>query len=125
MMISCDTVFQASALCLQRKSPSISELIQAAENGAATEVQIVWRNRMASPIKLRSVLADTKCRTQNDVIVDEANGFYAVEPADSVIFLSKSEGKYLIPLSTTPVYQLSTGDEVMVELIVLRGVAQA
>lgn len=79
------------------KAQSVSELMQAAENGD-TGVRVVWRNRdTACPIKCCSVLADTKCRPHDDAIVDEANGFYIVEPAESVIFLSKSSGEYLIP----------------------------
>ena len=80
---------------MRRKAQTVSELIQAAAgSGDGTEVRVVWRNRnTARPIKLRSVLADTKCRSQNDVIVDEANGFYIVGSTESVIFLSKSNGK--------------------------------
>ncbi len=95
---------QASALGLRGKPRPISEIIQAAGDGDdGAEPRIIWRNRGAAarPIQLRSVLADTKCRSGDDAIVNEASGFYVVGPTESVIFLSKSNGAYA-PLSRYP-----------------------
>ena len=53
----------------------------------------MWRERESStPISPRSVLADADCCSQPDAIVNETQGFYVVEPTESVMFLSKSLG---------------------------------
>jgi hypothetical protein len=53
--------------------------------------KIVWRRRNESNIGLRTVLADTQCRSQPDAVANKENGFYVVGPDESVIFLSESE----------------------------------
>ncbi|KAJ7026562.1 hypothetical protein C8F04DRAFT_1190374 [Mycena alexandri] len=69
--------------------------------------QIVWRARIPPdqvPPRFR-VLADTKCRPEDDLICDPEHGFYDVEPNQTVIFLSNTE------------------ENPVVELVVIRGVA--
>jgi hypothetical protein len=74
--------------------------------GEETDIRIVWREREPStPITLRSVLADSDCRSQPDAVVNETTGFYVVSPTKSVMFLSKSpgpNGKQLIFWSPNP-----------------------
>ena len=83
------------ALGLQKKPQSVAELLAAAGSGGCTGVKVIWRSRIASgSIRLRTVLADTKCRSQDDAIVSETADFYVVGPTESVIFVSKSEGGY-------------------------------
>lgn len=113
------------ALGLQKKPQLVAELLATAESGGDTGVKIVWRSRTSSSIKLRTVLADTKCRSQDDTIVNETTDFYVVGLTESVIFVSRSEGEYQ-PLSILQVYKLLTGmAEVTIELIVIRGVAHS
>ena len=54
-------------------------------------IKIVWRKRSDSPIKLRSVLADSK-GYHGDAIVNAVTGFYIVAPGESVIFVSSTTG---------------------------------
>ena len=55
-----------------------------------TGIKIMWKNReWSSPIKLRSVLADSKCYP-GDAVVNVENGFYIVPPDESVIFVSSA-----------------------------------
>ena len=82
---------KASALGLNNQPKSVSDILE--DNLKGTSIGIVWRERESStPIALRSVLADTNCRPQPDVIVNETTGFYVVGPTESVMFLSKSPG---------------------------------
>jgi hypothetical protein len=91
---------KASALGLHNQPRSVSEIQEAVTAGVETNIRIIWRERDSStPIALRSVLADTDCRSQPDAVVNETTGFYVVSPTESVMFLSKSpgpEGKQLI-----------------------------
>ena len=50
--------------------------------------KIVWRERSSEPIKKKVFLSETGTYPQ-DITVNEENGFYIVQPHESVIFLSK------------------------------------
>ena len=50
--------------------------------------KIVWRERSSEPIKKKVFLSETETYPQ-DITVNEENGFYIVQPHESVIFLSK------------------------------------
>jgi hypothetical protein len=92
-------------------------------------IKIVWRQRIDSPIKLRSVLADMLCHP-GDAVVNAETGFYVVSPDESVIFISPSvEGKsgcqyYESVMRQYSHYFVSAGSP-KVELVVLRGIAQS
>ncbi|KAJ7160826.1 hypothetical protein C8R46DRAFT_1223165 [Mycena filopes] len=75
--------------------------------GTLHNPRIVWRNRVPrsdAPARY-TPLSDTKCRPDDDFIVDASHGFYEVPIDESVIFLS------------------SEGSNVTIELVVLRDVA--
>ncbi|KAJ7894771.1 hypothetical protein B0H13DRAFT_1885855 [Mycena leptocephala] len=49
----------------------------------------VWRNRdITNAPAQRRILSDTKCRPEDDLIIDEDHGYMTVKPGESVIFLS-------------------------------------
>jgi len=82
---------QAGALGLRNKQRSVQELLEAIAAGDIADIRVVWRPRdSSSPITLQTVLADTKCRSQEDAIVNESTGFYEVSPDETVLFLSKT-----------------------------------
>lgn len=68
---------------------SIQALLDSKKVADTSGVKVVWRNRRDSPIKLRSVLADTVCYP-GDAVVNTETGFYVVKPGESVIFISSA-----------------------------------
>lgn len=70
---------------------SMAGLLKSASDGNSN-IQIVWRNRLTSPVKLGSVLADTRCHP-GDVVVNSETGFYVVAPTNTVISVSQSQAE--------------------------------
>jgi hypothetical protein len=79
------------SLGLNQKPVSLQALL---DSNSEVDIKIVWRKRSdTSPIKLRSVLADTACYP-GDAVVNAETGFYIVAPDESVIFVSSpAKGK--------------------------------
>jgi hypothetical protein len=123
-LIEC-TAFQISSLGLREKPVSVQDLLDASDlpGMAGHKVKIVYRARSkSSPVRLRVVLTDTKCRDADDFVVDSGAGFYIVEPEESVIFISEDNSK-LHRHSSCNICTLTFSTEV--ELVVLRGVARS
>jgi hypothetical protein len=90
-------------------------------------IKIVRRKRWdTSPIKPRSVLADTVCYP-GDAVVNAETGFYTVVPGESVIFVSSdAEGKLDRPVyQWDSIYGIVLAGVHTVELVVLRGIAMS
>lgn len=78
------------SLGLNQNPVSIQALLDSKTKTETSSVKIVLRNRQRdSPIKPRSVLADTM-RYSGDAVVNAETGFYTVEPDESVIFISSA-----------------------------------
>ncbi|KAJ6613652.1 hypothetical protein B0H10DRAFT_2191846 [Mycena sp. CBHHK59/15] len=69
--------------------------------GSFLNPKLVFRKRdMSFGPSVRTVLADTRCHPNSrDFVCDEAAGFYAVEPDESVLFLDKDECKVIVLLA--------------------------
>lgn len=95
---------------------------------AAGDVKIIWRKRdETSSIKLKSVLADTRCHP-GDAAVNAGTGFYVVEPGESVIFVSalpKGAGSGYLGFDGIIAADTVPAEPFKVELVVFRGVAQS
>jgi hypothetical protein len=108
---------------------SITDLLKLESEGKNITVRIVWQERLqTSPVKLKSVLADTKCHP-GDAVVNAETGFYVVAPTKSVIFVSPPESgrldKFVMQLCNSLWYFAAGSDKIIVELVVLRGIAQS
>ena len=57
--------------------------------GDASQPRIVWRERSQVPVKKKVFMSETGTYPQ-DITVNAENGFYVVQPHESVIFLSKT-----------------------------------
>lgn len=100
------SIFQVSSLGLHQSPISIAALLEPSHgsNIQTLDVEVIWRVRKESPVKLGVPLADTRCR-DGDFVANSSTGFHSVEPDKSIIVLSKienAEGMFPRPL------QLST-----------------
>ncbi|KAJ7937640.1 hypothetical protein B0H13DRAFT_2412721 [Mycena leptocephala] len=96
-------------LGLDNKPQALKDMLSTQDDpsvGSLANPRVVWRNREITnaPAQQR-ILSDTKCRPEDDLIIDEDHGYMTVELGESVIFLS------------------NVSDKIVIELGVLRGIA--
>jgi predicted naringenin-chalcone synthase len=58
------------------------------KNTGRSQLKIVWRERSTEPVKKRVFMSETDTYPE-DITVNEENGYYIVQPTESVVFLSK------------------------------------
>lgn len=107
---------------MNQKPVSLQALL---DSNSEVDIKIVWQKRSdTSPIKLRSVLADTACYP-GDAVVNAEAGFYIVAPDESVIFVSSpAKGKLDRPYWDN-IHDIVPAGSVKVELVVLHGIAHS
>jgi hypothetical protein len=92
-------LYKIHTLGLNQKPVSLKPLLDSISEDDMADlytngIKIVMRKRRDSPIKPRTVLADSE-GYDGDAIVNASTGFYVVVPDESVIFVSfTSEGKF-------------------------------
>ncbi|KAJ7603371.1 hypothetical protein DFH06DRAFT_1256703 [Mycena polygramma] len=80
-------VLSSRPTCLYSDTSCIEATQSRLDVGTLANPQIVWCKRQAPPIGRYTVLYDTKCRTEPDFVIDDANNFVDVDISDSVIFV--------------------------------------
>jgi hypothetical protein len=83
---------QRHCLGLDNKPQALKDMLSTQDDpsvGSLANPRVVWRNRdiTNAPAQQR-ILSDTKCRPEDDLIIDEDHGYMTVELGESVIFLS-------------------------------------
>ena len=93
-LLTTSFLYKIYSLGLNQNPVSLQSLLDSNSEADISSIKIVWRNRSdSSPIKLRSVLADTVCYP-GDAVANAETGFYTVATDESVIFVSStSDGK--------------------------------
>jgi hypothetical protein len=115
---------QRHCLGLDNKPRALKDMLSTQDGPSVRSLanpRVVWRNRdITNAPAQRRILSDTKCRPEDDLIIDEDHGHMTVEPGESVIFLSNGRVSPSLIFQTD---EVSVSDKIVIELAVLRGIA--
>jgi hypothetical protein len=92
----CRQLLQRHYLGLDNKPRTLKDILATQDDpsvGSLSNPRVVWRNRdITNAPAQRRILSDTKCRPEDDLIIDEDHGYMTVKPGESAIFLSDGQG---------------------------------